>query len=456
MNTIASSRSVTWILPCLAGLLGACSLQRYPAGDAPPDPSTQVTLPADQMGGEIHVVGPGDIVAGAIVTNVLPLCPPGDATQPYRTGHSLAVDPAAPNLVYVGVEGRGLFRSRDGGATWKRSIAGMKAHYVEATSQLCFDEFATTAIDPRDSKHVCVGVRGGAGTTRDPLLAANGVYCSHDGGSRWVHRTPDTVNTAVNALAIDPDTTNQIYAGVSGAAPHSGAHVQHRGVINTSYDDGRSWTELAFAWGFSPGMEVSDLLVAQSWPRRLYAGAPVITSVTPAHAYEGAQFGLLTSTDGGLTWDALDHGMGDANSARAITRVAASSFKPERLLVATGNIPPAAGPYFYWTADGGSTFHQPTTPSDLALDIFAFDPSDTSGRHALGLSTWGDKLWETQDGGQTWQDRGPTLPEDAHDRPVRLTSLVWSTDPSVLYLAGSHASVYRSGDFGATWKKVLT
>lgn len=438
----------------------ACDpLARGPSG-VPEDvvePGAMVTEPRPLLPENPDAVGPGSIVGGAVVSEMLPLCPDSDITQPAMTGRSLAVDPTNRDNVFVGVEGRGFFRTRDGGLTWKRAINGMKAGYVDATAQLCFGRFTTTAVDPRDGNHLCVAVRGASGTTASPHNAANGIYCSRDGGTRWSHRTPLTLNTAVNALAIDHDTSDQLYAGLSAARAADGSYPVRTGVVATSWDDGRAWYEMEMGMPVNAGMEVSDLIMTPSWPRRLYAGVPIVTSPTPLHAYDGPQLGLLSSADGGLTWSRLDNGMSATRNAdRAITRVAASPWNPNRMLLATGNVAPAPGPYVYRTADAGGVFAPPSSPADLALDTFAFDPSDVSGRHALGLHSRSDTLWETVDGGDTWIDLGAILPSDANNRPVRLSHLVWSPDPEVLYLAGSHAAVYKSTDGGRTWSKILT
>ena len=48
-------------------------------------------------------------------------------SYPQRTNQSLAVDPYDDRIVYVGVEGEGYFKTRDAGATWSRSVNGIRA-----------------------------------------------------------------------------------------------------------------------------------------------------------------------------------------------------------------------------------------------------------------------------------------------------------------------------------------
>ena len=124
--------------------------------------------------------------------------------------------------------------------------------------------------------------------------------------------------------------------------------------------------------------------------------------------------------------------------------------------VASGAYPPTMGPYFYVSIDSGATFRAGQRSGGAPLDMFAFDPTDVAGTHMLGLYTFDPNLYESHDGGSTW-DSVAALPADAYERPVRLSRLAWSHQrPEVLYLAGSHASVYRSADVGRTWKKILS
>jgi len=92
---------------------------------------------------------------------------------------AVAIDPTNERVVWAGTGeanprndvsyGDGLYKSSDGGKTWRRAgLAG-----VWSISRI--------AIDPRDSRHVVVGAFG------DPFKDSTnrGVYVTFDGGESW-------------------------------------------------------------------------------------------------------------------------------------------------------------------------------------------------------------------------------------------------------------------------------
>ena len=440
----------TWIALLSAGLISACSAgsdtgsnSARPAGPTPQSPTAN----------ELITIAPGDLVGGVTVANLIEACPTGPL--PERTGRSLAVDPTSPTVVYVGVEGAGLFRSTDSGLTWQPLVNGLKAHYLAATRSLCFDQFPSLAIDPADPRHLCVGVRGSVGATSDEFAAAAGLYCTTDAGAHWAQQLPGTFSSAVRAVAIAPSggtiaiglTEPWVDPQRTGAPPWTDR-------VAVSRDSGATWTEQDV--GPSPicGLTVSSLAFAAGPPDRLYAGIPV-SDLSVTRPFEGPQHGLMRSLDGGATWSPLVAGMATRMPSRAVALVVPSPRAPERLLVATTAIRALGGPFTYWSSDGGESFHMTSSPANLDVDLFAFDPSDAQGTHALAIDIDRGEVFESRDGGDTWKSLGVNLPSDTVAGSVRLSHLVWSGDPRVLYASGSHGTVYRTSDGGISWARVL-
>jgi photosystem II stability/assembly factor-like uncharacterized protein len=144
---------------------------------------------------------------------------------------AIVVDPANPNIVYVAAQGspwiasgdRGVYRSRDGGATWSRVL------YVNPTTGA-----HDLSIDPKDPRIVYAALwdhqrlpwnirSGGSGS---------GLWQSTDGGDTW-HRLrqglPDLMgNTGVSVSPADP---NRVYATIEAV----------QGGVFRSDDAGRTW-----------------------------------------------------------------------------------------------------------------------------------------------------------------------------------------------------------------------
>ncbi len=378
-------------------------------------------------------------------------------SYPQRTDQSLAVDPFDDRIVYVGVEGEGYFKTVNDGASWTRIVTGVRSFDKRGGGQ-CYSEFFDTVVDPRNPEHVCFAMAGSPGTLEMMQSANQGVYCSDDGGARWEQRVGPTMNTAIYALAIDPVDSQTLYAG-SNANPASftGANPDQlfntRGVIYKSRDGGRTWEELPT--GLVKGTRVTGLRIDPASPATVYASTFGLLS-GGGNNYLETQFGVLKSTDGGATWTSMKVGMGPEARHQAIFRMDLSLRDPSRMIVSISDTS------YLLSRDGAASFTPPTAPSSQQ-GIMRFDPTDPTGLRIVGLSQSGTQVVESRDGGNTWRQIG-TLPADtanngAPSRPtgVRPSDIEISRQNArIIYLSGSHGSVYRTADGGATWTKVLS
>ena len=161
-----------------------------------------------------------------------------DHESSYSIG-CVALDPNNPAVVWVGtgenVSGRhvgfgdGVYKSLDGGDTWKRMGLEKSEH------------IARILIDPRDSTVVYVAAEG-------PLWSSGGergVYKSEDGGKTWKPVLQISENTGVTSLEFDPLNPDVLYAAAYqrrrtvwsflAGGPESG--------IYKSTDAGQTWSE---------------------------------------------------------------------------------------------------------------------------------------------------------------------------------------------------------------------
>jgi photosystem II stability/assembly factor-like uncharacterized protein len=108
-------------------------------------------------------------------------------------GRFLAIAPTTPATLYV--YGRGvLYKSADGGETWRAVNRGLELGEMNSVSAL--------SIDPTNPRVVFAGTR-------------NGVYKSTDGGANW--RKAEGYFPEINALSIDPTNSQVIVAGTRNA-----------------------------------------------------------------------------------------------------------------------------------------------------------------------------------------------------------------------------------------------
>jgi photosystem II stability/assembly factor-like uncharacterized protein len=181
---------------------------------------------------------------------------------------SIAMDPIDPQTVYVGTRDAGVFKTTDGGLSWQPSRTG-----------LTFYPIRSLQVDPQNPDILY------AGTDFD------GVWKSTDGGGTWFKSSNGLDESlVVFRLAIDPQNSNTIYAGLGGGVGLTIGHVYK------SEDAGGTW-------------EVKD----NGIPR--YGGGTYINAVfsfaidpdDPSLLYAGTNFdGAFHSSNGGDLWVAIN------------------------------------------------------------------------------------------------------------------------------------------------------
>lgn len=304
--------------------------------------------------------------------------------QPSYSIGTVALDPSNPEVVWVGtgenVSGRhvgwgdGVYRSRDGGASWQRmGLAGSQ-------------HIGRILIDPRDSRVVLVAAEG-------PLWnggGERGVYRTEDGGETWtpvLDAGPDTGATDLEFAPDDPDT---VYAATYqrrrhiwsflGGGPGSGIH--------RSEDNGRTFRRV------TRGLPKGDvgkigLAVTPADPRLLYATVEA----------DEEERGFYRSEDRGESWTRRNPYLSGGTGPHYYQEIEASPTDPD--LVYQMDV------FLHVTRDGGKTFGYLGTGREKHSDNHALwiDPGDPG--HLLAGTDAG--LYETFDEGDTWR-HFPNMP----------------------------------------------
>ena len=124
----------------------------------------------------------------------------------FTTG--LVMDPAQPQTLYVATNGRGIYRTTDGGASWRPLPAGLDQLPAQAI-----------AVAPSDTATLYAASEGG-------------VDVSRDGGAIWQDVTEGLTNPRAEAIAVHPDDARIAFAGTQ----------RPDGAYYRTANAGASWT----------------------------------------------------------------------------------------------------------------------------------------------------------------------------------------------------------------------
>ncbi|HTU82256.1 MAG TPA: hypothetical protein VMF61_09010 [Candidatus Acidoferrales bacterium] len=339
----------------------------------------------------------------------------GPALAGGRTA-GIAGSDADPNLYYFGAAGGGVFKTSDGGLTWRDVWATQRVGAIGAI-----------AIAPSNPRVVWVGT--GEPNPRNDASYGDGVYVTHDGAASWSYRgLPHSY--AISKILVAPHDPGIVLIGALGNPFVDSAD---RGVYRTT-DGGRSWRKTLYA---GPQSGISDL----DWDpsgRIVYAGVWQFRRKPWTFVSGGPIDGIYKSTDGGATWHAL-RGNGLPPSPMGRIGVAVAPSDPRRVYAL---IQSKRG--LLWRSDDGGA-HWRMMSADTLIDQRPFymsrlivDPTDEN--HVFFAS---ENLIETHDGGRTFHDVTQAVHQDHHG--------FWISHDGKRIIEADDGGAPISIDGGKTW-----
>jgi photosystem II stability/assembly factor-like uncharacterized protein len=197
----------------------------------------------------------------------------------------LAIDPNNENIVFAAVLGhpygpnteRGVFRTKDGGKTWKKVL-----YKDENTGAI------QVTIDPKNSNIVYADMwaaRQGPWENGSWQGPESGLYKSTDGGTTW--------NKLINGLPTFSQGLGRIGFGISPSMPniiYATVDSEQKGGIFKSENGGENWTRISQdvrLWG--RGSDFAEIKVHPTNPNIVYS----------------VDVDTWKSEDGGKTWVAF-------------------------------------------------------------------------------------------------------------------------------------------------------
>jgi photosystem II stability/assembly factor-like uncharacterized protein len=334
---------------------------------------------SDDAGRHWHLLGLAGAPHNAIVTAIL-------------------VDPRNSDILFASTwtrekqgEGGGIYRSSDGGRSWRAS--GLVGHAVRA--------FVAAPSDP------------------DTLVAGalDGVFRSRNAGKNWEMLTPadDPELRNFDSLAVDPRDSEIIYAGTF--------HLPWK-----TTDGGRDW--VAIHEGMIDDSDVLSLVVNSSNPEQVFASAcsgiyrsedagahwkriqgmpdsskrTLVIRFDPARAttlYAGTTDGLWKSTEGGARWLRVSPSDWVVNALAVLPT--SDESRSAHVLIGTeqqGVLVSDGSPEKFEPANEGFEHRRVIS---LTLD------RENPGRLGAVLANAADPVVKTDDAGESWSPLGSGL-----------------------------------------------
>jgi photosystem II stability/assembly factor-like uncharacterized protein len=322
-----------------------------------------------------------------------------------------------PNIVYVASASGGLWKTVNGGVTWKPVF--------ERQGTISIGDIA---LAPGNPDVVWVGT--GESNVRNSVSFGDGVYKSTDGGKNWQHMgLRDTEH--VSAIVINPQNPDIVYVGALG---HAFAPNEQRGVFMTT-DGGKTWTKTLY---IDREHGVSDLEIDPTNPNILYAGMWSFERKPWTHRSGSEKGGLFKSIDAGRTWTRVTNGLPKL-LGRVGVRVAPSNPNVVYAIVESkeGTL--------YRSEDRGETFKQVSKQASIVSRGFYYtrvrvDPNNENHIYAVASS-----LFESIDGGKTFRSITRRTHIDYH--------AFWldAKDPKRLWV-GEDGGIAVTYDGGENWE----
>lgn len=295
---------------------------------------------------------------------------------------AVAIQQSNPSVIWVGTGegnprnslngGYGIFKSLDGGKSWKSMGLEQTRHIHRII------------VDPTDPNTIYVGAIGSPwGEHKE-----RGVYKTTDGGKTWKQILFNNIRTGAADLVMDPSNPNKLIAAMwehkrdpwffKSGGKGSGLYITH--------DGGESWKKITHKEGFPKGeLGRIGVAISRSNPNVIYA------------LVEAKKNALYKSEDGGFKWKKINAKRGIGNRPFYYSEIYVDPQNENRLYTVFT--------YVNVSQDGGKNFRQlmPAygVSNGVHPDHHAWWIHPKDGSFMIDGNDGGMNI--TRDGGKTWR-----------------------------------------------------
>lgn len=345
---------------------------------------------------------------------------------------SLVIDPGDSESIFAGTSGGHVYRSEDGGQSW-RSAGEAVPFGGWVVGSLIFD--------PNLENRLWAGLWG--------IWGSGLVAFSDDHGIRWTLRRNGLPQAAVYALAAVPGAPGKLYAatreGVFGTEDHglnwrllSGAYPQLVNVSSLLVDPFEPATVLAGTWRRAYRSDDGG----RTW-RGIFDGMALDSEVFTLRAVPDRPGEIWASTCGwvyrspnrGVSWARHSQGLQERRS-------------PSIVVLPDGSLITGTVRGLYRSQDNGENWQLTSSP-EIAINTLAVHPSRPN---RVLVGTEGAGVWISEDGGRRWSSFPKGMTNLRVDALARLGDEVFAA----VNHAGPFSGIYRVASSGEAIREDLS
>jgi photosystem II stability/assembly factor-like uncharacterized protein len=309
----------------------------------------------------------------------------------------IEMSPTNFDTIYAGIASGGVFKSVDAGLNW---FPIFDDTYTMSIGDL--------VVDPANPNIIYVGtgeVNGGGGSV---TYGGNGVYKSTDAGTTWNHLGLEATEY-ISRIIVDPSNPQTVFLGAMGKL--FGKNPD-RGLYRST-DGGTTWQNKLF---ISDSTGCIDVAINPLNPGIVYAAMWERIRRPDRRSYGGPTCGIYRSTDGGENWIELTNGLPNNSPSVGRIGISVSASSPNIIYaIYADNIGYFAG--VYKSTNSGDSWVRTTDGALSSLfssygwwfGNIRVDPSNPNNVFVMGLD-----VYKTSNGGSSWSYSSGSMHVDQH------------------------------------------
>ena len=279
----------------------------------------------------------------------------------------------------MGATGGGLWKTTDGGLTWKPVTDG----------QIDYSSVGAVAIAPSNPDVIYLGT--GEADIRGNIIQGGGAYKSTDAGKTWTHIGLEATQV-IAKIRVDATNPDLVYVAAFG---HHAAPNPERGIYR-SKDGGKTWDRILYRDDKTGG---DELVIDPHNQRVLYAALWEASRNAWGMSSGGPGSGIFKSTDGGDHWTEISRNPGLPKAVLGKIGLSVSGADSNRVYAQIE----ADDGGFFSSDDAGATWTKVSERRDLRQRAFYYsrvfaDPKVKDTVWELNVN-----LYKSIDAGKTWK-----------------------------------------------------